>query len=73
MTAIATAGVPRAGLFQSAANLPYASATYFRNISRVARYLNVDYAESCRIEADSTKEEEVKGLLAQNGRGTVLR
>ena len=67
MTAIATAGVPRAGLFQYAANLPYASATYFRNISRVARYLNVDYAESCRIEADSTKEEDVKGFLLRLG------
>ncbi len=63
MASIATAGVPRAGLFQYAAGLPYASATYFRNISRVARYLNVDYAESCRIEADKSKEEEVKGLL----------
>jgi len=67
MAAIATAGVPRAGLFLNAAGLPYVSAAYFRNISRVARYLNVDYAEACRQEADRTKEEVVKGLLLRLG------
>jgi flagellar protein FlaJ len=63
MTAIATAGVSRSSLFEYAARLPYASAQYFRNINFVARHLNVDYAQACRMEADKTSSPEVRSLL----------
>ncbi len=63
MSAVATAGVNRSDLFEYASRLPYASARYFKNITFVARNLNVDYAEACRMEADATDSEEVRGLL----------
>lgn len=63
MSAIATAGVSRNDLFEHAAKLPYSSAQYFKNVTFAARTLNVDYAQACRMEADATDSEDVRGLL----------
>ena len=63
MAAIATSGISRTGLFQYAANLPYASARYFQKANFVAKAFNHDYAEACRMVGQSTAEPEVKSLL----------
>ena len=63
MSAIATAGVSRAQMFDYASRLPYVSSRYFRDIHLLAQKLNYDYAEACRMVGEKTEEEEVKGLL----------
>lgn len=63
MAAIATSGISRSGLFHHAALLPYTSAGYFRKVNFVAKVFNHDYAESCRIVGEKTKELQIKALL----------
>ena len=63
MSAVATAGVSRTQLFEYASQLPYSSSVYFRSVHTLARRLNTDYAQACRVMAEQTKEAEVKGLL----------
>lgn len=63
MAAIATSGITRSGLFEYAANLPYASARYFKKTDFVAKAFNHDYSEACRIVGESTQEPKVKELL----------
>ena len=63
MSAVATAGISRRDLFALAASLPYATAKYFADINALARKLNIDYAESCRMVADRAETPEVGSLL----------
>jgi flagellar protein FlaJ len=63
MSAIATSGIARSGLFDYAAKLPYISARFFRKINFVAKMFNHDYSQACRIVGEKTKEPDVKGLL----------
>jgi len=63
MAAIATSGISRSGLFTHSAKVPLMSAHYFQKINVVARAFNHDYAESCRIVGEATKEPDVKSLL----------
>ena len=63
MAAISTSGISRSGLFTYSANVPLMSSHYFRKVNVVARAFNHDYAESCRIVGESTKEPDVKSLL----------
>lgn len=63
MSAIATSGITRSGLFDYAAALPYISARYFKRAVFVARAFNHDYASACRIVGQATKEPEVKAFL----------
>ncbi len=63
MSAIATSGIARSGLFDHAARLPYISARFFRKINFVAKMFNHDYSQACRIVGEKTKEPDVKGLL----------
>ena len=63
MAAVATAGVRRSELFEYASRLPYVSSVYFKNITFMARHMNIDYAEACRMEADKTESPEVRGIL----------
>ncbi|AKG54243.1 hypothetical protein DGWBC_1616 [Dehalogenimonas sp. WBC-2] len=63
MAAIATSGISRSGLFNHSAKIPLISAHYFQKINVVARAFNHDYAESCRIVGEATKEPDVKALL----------
>jgi archaeal flagellar protein FlaJ len=63
MAAIATSHLPRNLLFEYAAALPYNSSRYIRNVHNLAKKLNYDYAEACRIVGEATKEQDVKSIL----------
>ncbi len=63
MAAISTSGISRSGLFTYSAKVPLMSSHYFQKINVVARAFNHDYAESCRIVGEATKEPDVKALL----------
>jgi flagellar protein FlaJ len=63
MASVATAGVSRSELFEFAADLPYASSRYFKDIHILARKMNMDYAEACTVVAGRTSSDEVSGLL----------
>ena len=67
MSAMVTAGVSRSALFDGAAQLPYASAKYFKDVNTLVRKMNTDYAEAFRIIAERTKQQEVRGLLLRMG------
>ena len=63
MASVATAGVTRSELFEFAAELPYASSRYFREIHILARRMNMDYAEACTVVAGRSNSQEVSALL----------
>ncbi len=63
MASVATAGVSRSGLFEYAAQVPYSTGAYFHDIHIMARKLNIDYAEACRMKADQTTAQDVRGFL----------
>ena len=63
MASVATAGVGRSELFEFAAELPYASSKYFKEIHILARKMNMDYAEACTVVAGRAKNREVTALL----------
>lgn len=63
MSSIATAGVSRSELFAYAAEMPYSSSKYFKQVHFLAQKLNIDYAEACRMIADRTSIYEVKSFL----------
>lgn len=63
MSVIASAGVPRNQIFERSAQIPCASAEYFRRVELACRRLKYDYAKACRVVGESAKEEEMKGLL----------
>jgi archaeal flagellar protein FlaJ len=63
MAAVSTSGISRGGLFNYSERIPLMSASYFQKINVVARAFNHDYAESCRIVGEATKEPDVKALL----------
>ena len=63
MASVATAGVSRSGLFEYAAQVPYSTGAYFHDTHIMARKLNIDYAEACRMKADQTTAQDVRGFL----------
>lgn len=63
MSAIATSGLTRSRIFESASRLPYTSSRYFRDVHFLAQKLNYDYAQACRIVGETAKESEPKALL----------
>ncbi len=63
MSVIAAAGVPRKLIFEYAAKLPCSSAGYFRKINLTSERLKHDYAKSCRLVGEQTKEEKMRELL----------
>ncbi len=63
MSAIATSNLPRNLLFEYAASLPYTSSRYIRKIHFLAKKLNYDYSEACRLVGEETKEPEAKSIL----------
>ncbi len=63
LSAIAVSGIPRVELFYRASQLPCSTAKYFREIDRMARTMNYEYAEACRIVGESAKQREVRSLL----------
>jgi len=63
MSVIASAGVPRKLIFEYAAKLPCSAAEYFRKINLTSERLKYDYAKSCRLVGETTKEEKMRELL----------
>jgi archaeal flagellar protein FlaJ len=63
MSVISASGVPRKVIFEYAAKLPCSSAGYFRKINLTSERLRYDYAKSCRLVGEQTKEEKMRELL----------
>lgn len=63
MATIATARLSRSELFENACKLPYSSTPYFKQVHFLAEKVAIDYAESCRMIAERTKVEEIRGFL----------
>jgi flagellar protein FlaJ len=63
MSSLATSRLPRNLLFDYAAKLPYTSSRYFTEVNFMAKRLNYDYSEACRMVGGRTKETEPKALL----------
>ena len=63
MSSLATSRLPRNLLFDYAARLPYTSSRYFSEVNFMAKRLNYDYSEACRMVGERTKEAEPKALL----------
>ena len=63
MSALATSDLARNLLFEYAQSLPYTSSRFFRKVHFLAKKLNFDYAEACRMIGESTKEHEAKSIL----------
>ena len=63
MASISTARIPRSELFEYACKLPYSSTPYFRQVHFLAKHVGIDYAEACRMIAERTEVEEIRGFL----------
>ena len=63
MSAVATTGLPRRQIFELAAQLPCSAAKYFKEISLLSEKFRYDYATSCRMVGEKTKNQSVKSLL----------
>ena len=63
MSALSTAGMDRAKLFEGTASLSYSTSKYFRQVHLVAQRLNYDYSRACELVADTIKVESVRNLL----------
>ena len=63
MSAIATAGISRAQLFEHTANLSYSTSILFRRIHWAAQRLNYDYAQACEVVAETLTDENMRSLL----------
>jgi flagellar protein FlaJ len=63
MSALATSGLSRSLIFEYATKLSLNSTRYFKEVHFMARKLNYDYSEACRIVGGKTKEAEVKALF----------
>jgi flagellar protein FlaJ len=63
MSALATSGLPRSLLFDYSTRLPLNSSKFLKEVHFMAKKLNYDYSEACRIVGGKTKETEVKALL----------
>jgi flagellar protein FlaJ len=63
MSALATSDVPRAQLFEYASRLGFTSSAYFKKIHFIAKKLNYDYSEACRMVGEKTKDAEPKAIL----------
>lgn len=63
MSAVSTAGMARAQLFEGTAALSYCTSKFFRQVHLVAQRLNYDYSRACELVADTIKQESVRNLL----------
>ena len=63
MSALSTAGMDRAKLFEGTASLSYSTSKFFRQVHLVAQRLNYDYSRACELVADTIKVESVRNLL----------
>lgn len=63
MSVIASAGVPRKQIFEYCSKLSCSTSEYFDRVELMYQRLKYDYAKSCKLVGETTKEEEVRGLL----------
>ncbi len=63
LAALSAAGIPRGQLFQLAGELNCSTSHYFREIDQLARNMNYQYSEACRMVGESAKQPDVKSLL----------
>lgn len=63
MSSVAASGASRSRIFELAARLPCVSSQYFQEIHLLARRMNLDYSEACRLVGESSKDERVRSLL----------
>ena len=63
MSVIASAGVPRKQIFEYCSRLSCSTSEYFERVELMYQRLKYDYAKSCKMVGETTKEEEIRGLL----------
>lgn len=63
MSALATSSLPRSLMFEYASRLSLTSAKYLKKVHFLARKLNYDYSEACRMVGETIKEPDPKALL----------
>ena len=63
MSALATSDLPRSQMFEYASRLSFTSSVYLRKVHFLAKKLNYDYSEACRMVGEKTKESEPKAIL----------
>ncbi|MHB8085947.1 MAG: hypothetical protein ACYDHZ_08975 [Dehalococcoidia bacterium] len=63
LSALATSDLSRSQMFDYAAQLNFTSSIYLRKVHFLAKKLNYDYSEACRMVGETTKEPEPKALL----------
>jgi archaeal flagellar protein FlaJ len=63
MSAIATAGISRAQLFEHTSKLGYSTSILFQRIHWAAQRLNYDYAQACEAVAETLADENMRSLL----------
>lgn len=63
MSALATSALTRSQMFDYASRLGFTSSVYLRRVHFLAKKLNYDYSEACRMVGESTKEAEPKAIL----------
>jgi len=63
MAAISSSGLARGRIFEAAAELPYSSSSYFKQVNFLVHKLNYDYPEACRIVGEKTEEPAPRAIL----------
>ena len=63
MAAISSAGLARSQIFESAAQLPYSSSSYFKEVNFLVHKLNYDYPEACRVVGENTDDPDPRAIL----------
>lgn len=63
MSALATSALPRSQMFEYASQLNFTSSVYLKKVHFLAKRLNYDYSEACRMVGETTKEAEPKAIL----------
>jgi len=63
MATISSSGLARDKIFAAASQLPYCSASYFKEVDFLVQRLNYDYPEACRVVAEKTEEPQPRAIL----------
>jgi len=63
MAGISSSGLGRGRIFEAAAQLPYCSSSYFKEVNFLVHRLSYDYPEACRIVGEKTEEPVPRAIL----------
>jgi len=63
MAGISSSGLARGRIFEAAAQLPYCSSAYFKEVNFLVHKLSYDYPEACRIVGEKTEEPVPRAIL----------